>query len=225
MATRKPTRSTSKSKRKRSGYIYLLANPALKPNWHKIGKTTRTPEARAAEISRATGVPMPYEVVHREAVSDCHKAEQMVHNALSRYRAQDNREFFVLPRTTAIAAMQRAAARYPAGGSLARLQALSTQAGRQPRPLVAALLELGPGLFQTFGLGHMYAGKTAQGMAILLGYWAFMVLGCFAAPKTWSWLGIWALCWLTTTLLSTLFAVRAARTQHGQLPPAQGHAR
>lgn len=47
------------------GYVYVLQNPAF-PHLLKIGFTTRTPEERAEELSRHSGVPTPYRVVFSE---------------------------------------------------------------------------------------------------------------------------------------------------------------
>jgi hypothetical protein len=48
---------------------------------------------------------------------------------------------------------------------------------------VAALLELLPGLFfQTFGIGHIYAGNVGVGLLFMFGYWFIQfinVLLCF----------------------------------------------
>ncbi|MFT3755014.1 MAG: hypothetical protein QM769_03570 [Pseudoxanthomonas sp.] len=70
----------------------------------------------------------------------------------------------------------------------------------------AALLEILPGLFfQTFGIGHFYAGNVATGLLFMFGYWAlafvnfllcFVVIGFFT----------WPLCWAATAVISTLIA-------------------
>ena len=46
------------------GYIYILKR--LGERFLKIGKTTKEPEIRAAEISAETGVSTPFLVVHAE---------------------------------------------------------------------------------------------------------------------------------------------------------------
>jgi hypothetical protein len=43
------------------GWVYTLTNPAM-PRLVKIGLTTKTPKERAAELTAATGVPMPFKV-------------------------------------------------------------------------------------------------------------------------------------------------------------------
>jgi hypothetical protein len=77
------------------GYIYVLANSAM-PDLVKVGKTTRTPAERAAELSKVTGVPTPFIVVYEQLVEDCTAAEEFVHTMLQQkgYRESDNREFF-----------------------------------------------------------------------------------------------------------------------------------
>ncbi len=77
------------------GTIYILTNPALK-GLLKIGKTTRTAEERAAEISSATGVPTKFLVAYEDFVEDCDLAERRIHTALSQYRYGKDREFFSL---------------------------------------------------------------------------------------------------------------------------------
>jgi hypothetical protein len=80
------------------GYIYVLANSAM-PDLVKVGKTTRTPAERAAELSKVTGVPTPFIVVYEQLVDDCTAAEEFVHTMLQQkgYRESDNWEFFRAP--------------------------------------------------------------------------------------------------------------------------------
>ena len=61
--------------------------------------------------------------------------------------------------------------------------------------MVAVGLEVGPGLlFQTFGIGHLYAGKVGTGLAIMVSYWCLqavnvllmaLLVGYVTAPLTW----------------------------------------
>lgn len=85
-------------------YIYILVNPSL-PGLLKIGKTTRNPEERAAELSSGTNMPTPFIVAYEEPVPNCDLAERLIHNMLAEksYRVSDNREFFAVPLKTAIA--------------------------------------------------------------------------------------------------------------------------
>ena len=91
-----------------TGYLYILFNPSLRSNQFKIGKTTRDPRIRAYELSRASGVPQPYEVLFALRVENCEIAERMVHARLAKYRLYRNREFFNLTLERAIEAVQEA---------------------------------------------------------------------------------------------------------------------
>ena len=75
-----------------NGYVYVLFNPALKDQV-KIGKTTNSPEDRAAELS-TTGLTHAFVVAYAERVSDCDKVEQLLHERLAEVRVSSNREFF-----------------------------------------------------------------------------------------------------------------------------------
>jgi len=75
------------------GYIYILVNPSM-PNMVKIGKTQRSSDNRASELSTGTNVPFHFEVGYEKLVSDCHLAEQIIHKKLSAFRVNRDREFF-----------------------------------------------------------------------------------------------------------------------------------
>ncbi|BCT69489.1 GIY-YIG nuclease family protein [Nitrosospira sp. NRS527] len=83
---------------KHCGYLYVLANSAM-PGLVKVGKTTRTPSERAAELSGVTGLPSPFIVVYEQLFQDCNAAESFVHTHLAQngFRISDNREFFNAP--------------------------------------------------------------------------------------------------------------------------------
>jgi TM2 domain-containing membrane protein YozV len=83
----------------------------------------------------------------------------------------------------------------------------------QPPPKsagVAVLLEILPGFFfQTFGIGHMYAGNVGTGLIIMFGYWfvtfvnfllCFLLIGFIT----------WPLCFLLTIIISSVTASNAA---------------
>ncbi len=56
-------------------------------------------------------------------------------------------------------------------------------------------LEVGPGFFfQTFGVGHMYAGRWSTGLALMFSYWVLQAIntalmsvwiGFITMPLTW----------------------------------------
>ena len=84
------------------GKIYILRNPYLQDSLVKIGKTSRISEARAKELSAATGVPGAFEVLYEEDVFDVDLAETLTHHALDGFRANPRREFFRLPLKIAV---------------------------------------------------------------------------------------------------------------------------
>lgn len=89
-----------------SGFVYVLINPSME-GLIKIGKTTKEPKERAAELSKATGVPTPFVVAYEEYFADCGQAEVFVHTYLEHqgYRVASNREFFEVPMKVAIDAI------------------------------------------------------------------------------------------------------------------------
>lgn len=74
------------------GHVYILTNPSM-PGLVKVGKTTRSPEERAAQLN-STGVPMPFEVWGSYFSPDCHMLEAKAHAILDEFRVSDSREFF-----------------------------------------------------------------------------------------------------------------------------------
>ncbi|HEY8596939.1 MAG TPA: hypothetical protein VIL85_00835 [Thermomicrobiales bacterium] len=48
--------------------------------------------------------------------------------------------------------------------------------GATKDPSAGLLIELLPGLFGFLGIGYLWAGETALGLALLLGYWAFWAI-------------------------------------------------
>jgi hypothetical protein len=76
-------------------WVYVLSNPTM-PGYVKIGFTDLTPEIRAEQLSRSTGIPLPFKV---EWAFHCYNAEQLekeVHRHLDGQRIAGNREFFDL---------------------------------------------------------------------------------------------------------------------------------
>ncbi|MEI6895553.1 MAG: GIY-YIG nuclease family protein [Colwellia sp.] len=90
-----------------TGYVYILVNPSFRDNLIKIGLTTRTPEVRAKELSRTTGLPNEFVVAYKKHVFDCEVVEKLVHIYLEKYRSNDRREFFNLPTDRAISVIER----------------------------------------------------------------------------------------------------------------------
>ena len=96
-----------------NGYLYILLNPSM-PDLVKIGKTTRSPEERAKELSATTGVPSSFIVVYYSEFENCSDAEKYVHDFLEAlgYRLSKNREFFEIPVKDAIDSIIKARERF-----------------------------------------------------------------------------------------------------------------
>lgn len=79
----------------KEGYVYCMSNESM-PGLLKIGMTTDEPEARAKELSSATGVPFPFRVEHCKKVANPRAKERAIHELLSAlgYRVNERREFF-----------------------------------------------------------------------------------------------------------------------------------
>ena len=77
---------------------------------------------------------------------------------------------------------------------------------------VAALLEVLPGLFQVFGIGHMYAGNVATGLIIMFGYWAVAFLNLLLLLVLIGWV-TWPLCWIAAMIISPLTAANACKSR------------
>lgn len=75
------------------GFVYVLRNDYM-PDVYKIGCTERSPHARAAELSRFTGVPYPFEVVCFIEVEDFQRVESNLHKWCKEHRISAGREFF-----------------------------------------------------------------------------------------------------------------------------------
>jgi hypothetical protein len=74
------------------GFVYILHNPQML--CIKIGCTERAPHARAEELSRSTGVPVPFKIVCYVEVDDFQAVERRMHEWCAKYRISASREFF-----------------------------------------------------------------------------------------------------------------------------------
>ena len=88
-----------------SGFIYILSNPAF-PEYFKIGRTERSVNERAKELSSNSGVPFEYKVEYSIATIDSIEAESKVHSLLEKHRENKNREFFSIDLTKAISTIE-----------------------------------------------------------------------------------------------------------------------
>jgi TM2 domain-containing membrane protein YozV len=105
---------------------------------------------------------------------------------------------------------------YPGQG----MQPMGMGTGAAPKNtgLAVALELLGGFFFQTFGVGHLYAGNIGMGLGLMFGYWvltAINVVLCFAFVG----LITWPLTWLGFMILSSITANNAAKRANAR---AQG---
>ena len=87
-----------------AGYIYILSNPHY-AHLLKIGKTKRSVEERAAELSSVTGVPGEFQVLWKAHIADCDTAEKLIHAELDVYRIDG--EFFSIELSDAVEVLKR----------------------------------------------------------------------------------------------------------------------
>lgn len=95
----------------------------------------------------------------------------------------------------------------------------STNLAREARPYaaagpdngIAALLEILPGIFfQTFGIGHIYAGNVGRGLILMFGYWILSFINfllCYVLVG----FVTWPLTFLAFAIFSTIGASNAAK--------------
>jgi hypothetical protein len=77
-----------------SNIVYIFTNEAM-PGLVKIGLTTaESIESRIAQLSAATGIPLPFECYFAAEVKDCEKLEETLHELFSESRINPKREFF-----------------------------------------------------------------------------------------------------------------------------------
>jgi TM2 domain-containing membrane protein YozV len=95
----------------------------------------------------------------------------------------------------------------------------STNQVREVRPYmaagpdngIAALLEILPGIFlQTFGIGHIYAGKVFRGLIIMLSSWLLLSINLALCHLLIGFV-TWPLTFLAFAIFSTIGASNAAK--------------
>ncbi len=100
----------------------------------------------------------------------------------------------------------------PAAPAAATVQQVHHYYHPQKSAGTAALLEVIPGLFQVFGIGHLYAGNVATGLLFMFGYWVlafvnFLLCFVFIGFIT------WPLCWVATMIVSPLIASNSCKSR------------
>lgn len=78
---------------KQSGYIYVASNPSI-PNLYKVGFSMNHPDIRLEQLSNSTSIPTKFESELYFSSIEARAHELEIHNRLSEYRSNQNREFF-----------------------------------------------------------------------------------------------------------------------------------
>ncbi len=132
-------------------YIYILFNPSHK-TLLKIGRTSRTPEERARELSANTGVAQPYIVAYESVVSDSIAAEAIIHEVLDAFRVNQSREFFELPLKDAVQVVSNVCQQFSGDGdSIDFEDEVTTHRGVDYLSLAIDHLHGNETVFQDFG--------------------------------------------------------------------------
>lgn len=87
-----------------TGFVYVLHNAAMQ-DLVKIGFTTKLPEERAYELSKPTGVPLPFDVSFRALTMRWRQVERLVHQQLADRRVSC-KEFFSVSVEEAVATVR-----------------------------------------------------------------------------------------------------------------------
>lgn len=74
-------------------FVYVLSNPSL-PGLLKIGYTSKDPNTRVKEISKSTGIPVPFRIEFLKRCVNGEQLEKAVHKYLQEYRVNNRKEFF-----------------------------------------------------------------------------------------------------------------------------------
>lgn len=77
----------------------------------KIGSTTDLPENRARQLTASTSSPTPFHVLYHRFVSDCTLIESVMHERFDHCRVNEGREFFAVPVSEAVKALDELAGR------------------------------------------------------------------------------------------------------------------
>lgn len=87
--------------------IYILTNPAM-PDLVKIGMTSGELKTRIEDLSRATWVPLPFEVFYAAEVTDMRLCEDLIHQIFIDKRINPKREFFKVSPEQVVSAIKLA---------------------------------------------------------------------------------------------------------------------
>lgn len=105
-----PSSALKEPTTRESGFVYIMRSAAHAKDIFKIGITRRSADIRSDELSSPTGSPDKFLVVQEWEVSNCAKAEAIIHQAINKYRINPRREFFKAPYKEIVKAITEALA-------------------------------------------------------------------------------------------------------------------
>ena len=92
-------------------WVYVLKNPTM-PGLLKIGSTSKSPDERAKQISRGTGVALPFNVVYAFRCFNAERLERELHKYFKSNRTNNQKEFFQMDLDDAKAGIIERGAKY-----------------------------------------------------------------------------------------------------------------
>jgi len=122
------------------GWIYAIHNIEFRRPLLKIGMTWNPPHVRAKQLA-STGVPGNFELVYCVHTVNARLAEAYVHEELSKYRLQPNKEFFEAPIGEVVAVFDQVAISWPVRTSLIRSGRYNERSKALDQPFQPVVLE------------------------------------------------------------------------------------
>lgn len=92
-------------------WVYVLSNESI-PGLLKIGSTQKSPEERAKQISRGTGIPTEFNVEFAFKCFNAERLEREIHRYFKAMRISKDREFFQVPLSEAKKAIENIGKKY-----------------------------------------------------------------------------------------------------------------
>lgn len=150
--------------------VYVLTNEAM-PGVVKIGLTDGTIETRIANLSTATGVPLPFECYYAAEVDDMARVEKLLHQLFAEYRINPKREFFRIDPEKVVLALAIGKFKEVTPGEVEvdaeEKAALERSKARRPRINLSAI-GIHPGDTLTFSRDEAKVATVSNGNRVLL---------------------------------------------------------
>jgi hypothetical protein len=153
-----------------SDIVYVLTNEAM-PGLVKIGFTDDAVESRIANLSTATGVPLPFECYYAVQVDNMKRVEELLHQLFAEHRVNPRREFFRIDPEKVVLALNignfKEITPVQTEGDAEEQAALAKMKSRRPRLSLAAI-GIYPGAILTFSRYESHTAKVIEGNKVEL---------------------------------------------------------